>query len=154
MSTHAATRRSAFHAGLRLEQLRDAKRYLVPLGRALFVAIFLMSSLGHFSQKTIGYAASQGVPLASLLVPISGVLALAGALSVLLGYRARAGAGLLILFLVPVTLMMHRFWAAPNAMAAMTQQIMFMKNVSILGGALLIAYFGAGPVSFDARQGR
>src|SRR5207249_9893704 len=51
---------------------------VILLGRFLFAAIFLMSSIGHFSAKTIGYAASQGVPLAQIAVPASGLLALAG----------------------------------------------------------------------------
>jgi uncharacterized membrane protein YphA (DoxX/SURF4 family) len=49
-------------------------------------------------------------PLASIAVPLSGVLAIAGGLSILLGYRAKLGACLIVVFLVPVTLMMHRFW--------------------------------------------
>ncbi|MGA7319225.1 MAG: DoxX family membrane protein, partial [Candidatus Sulfotelmatobacter sp.] len=65
---------------------------IVLLGRLFFVLVFVMSGPRHFLSQTIGYAASQGVPLASITVPISGVLALAGGLSVLLGYRAKLGA--------------------------------------------------------------
>jgi putative oxidoreductase len=90
--------------------------------------------------------------MASLLVPASGVLALLGGLSVLIGWKARFGALLLMLFLIPVTLMMHRFWGLDDPQAAMLQRIMFMKNVSMLGGALILAYFGAGPISIDARN--
>src|SRR2546422_1206892 len=80
---------------------------VVLLGRLLFAAIFLMSSFGHFSDKMIGYAASQGVPLAQIAVPASGLIALAGGLSILVGYKPKIGAWLLVLFLVPVTFMMH-----------------------------------------------
>jgi len=125
--------------------------FLAPLGRALFVAIFVFAAPGHFSRETIAYAAAKGVPEASVLVPLAGVLALAGGLSILLGYKARVGAWLLALFLVPVTLMMHDFWTVADPMMAKVQQAMFFKNVSMLGAALLIAYHGAGPVSFDAR---
>lgn len=125
--------------------------YLVPLGRALYSAIFIMSLLGHFSPQAIGYAAQSGVPAAGLLVPLSGVIAGVGGLSILLGYRAKLGAWLIVLFLVPVTVMMHNFWAVTDPMTAQMQQAMFMKNLSMLGGALLIAHFGAGPVSLDAR---
>jgi putative oxidoreductase len=121
-------------------------------GRILFAAIFLMAAPGHFSRQTIAFAASQGVPLASLLVPFSGVLALLGALSILLGYRARAGAWLIVMFLVPVTLMLHKFWGIADPMVAQTQMIMFMKNVSMLGAALMITQLGAGPLSFDERR--
>lgn len=130
---------------------RAPTRYLVPVGRALFAAIFLIAAPGHFTQQTIGYAAQQGVPMAQVLVPITGLLTLVGGLSVLLGYKAKLGAWALAVFLVPVTVMMHNFWAVQDPMMAQMQQVMFLKNVSMLGGALLIAYFGAGPLSLDAR---
>ena len=129
----------------------EGLRYMVPLGRLLFALIYLAATPVHFSARGVAYAASQGVPFAAVLVPFAGVIALVGALSVLLGYKARIGALLLIVFLVPVTLTMHRFWAVGDAQAAMVQRIMFMKNVSLLGAALLIAHFGAGPISIDRR---
>jgi putative oxidoreductase len=125
---------------------------VVVLGRFLFVLIFLMSGPFHFSKQEVAYAVTQGVPLASILVPFSGVMAFAGGLSILLGYRAKLGAWLLVLFLVPVTLMMHNFWAVHDPMMAQVHMAMFMKNVSMLGGALLISQFGAGPFSLDARR--
>src|SRR5258708_301586 len=125
---------------------------LVPVGRALFSAIFVMASFGHFSRQTIDYAAHQGVPLAEVAVPLSGLIALAGGLSILLGYHAKLGAWLIVLFLVPVTIQMHNFWTISDPAAAQVQQIMFMKNAALLGGALLIAHFGAGPFSLDGRH--
>jgi putative oxidoreductase len=127
---------------------------VVVLGRFFFALIFLMAGANHFNRQTIGYAASQGVPLASIAVPLSGVLAIAGGLSILLGYRAKLGAWLITLFLVPVTLMMHKFWLVQDPMMAQIQMILFMKNVAMLGGALLISQFGAGPFSLDARRSR
>ena len=127
---------------------------VVVLGRFFFALIFLLAGANHFNKQTIGYAASQGVPLASIAVPFSGVLAGAGGLSILLGYRAKLGAWLLVLFLVPVTLTMHKFWAVQDPMMAQIQMILFMKNVSMLGAALLISQFGAGPFSLDARRSR
>jgi putative oxidoreductase len=127
---------------------------IVLLGRFLFTLIFIMSGPNHFSKQMIGYAAAQGVPLASLAVPISGVLALLGGLSILLGYRAKIGAWLIVLFLVPVTLTMHKFWGVADPMMAQMQMIMFMKNVSMLGGALIISQLGSGPFSLDARRAR
>jgi len=125
---------------------------VVLAGRLLFSFIFIFGGLGHFSHETIGYAASQGVPLASIGVPLSGALAIAGGLSILLGYHARIGAWLIVLFLVGVTPMMHNFWAVKDPMMAQMQMIMFLKNLSMLGGALLISQFGAGPWSLDARR--
>jgi putative oxidoreductase len=127
---------------------------VVVLGRFFFALIFLMAGANHFSKQTIGYAESAGVPLASIAVPLAGVLAIAGGLSILLGYRAKLGAWLIVLFLVPVTVMMHKFWTVTDPMMAQIQMILFMKNVSMLGGALLISQFGAGPLSLDARRSR
>jgi putative oxidoreductase len=127
---------------------------VVVLGRFLFALIFLMAGANHFNKQTIGYAASVGVPLAAITVPLSGVLAIAGGLSILLGYRAKLGAWLILFFLVPVSLMMHKFWTVTDPMMAQIQMILFMKNVSMLGGALLISQFGAGSFSLDARRSR
>ena len=102
--------------------------------------------------QTIAYSASRGVPLASLAVPFSGLLALAGGLSILLGYRARIGAWLIALFLVGVTPMMHNFWTVTDPMMYQMQMVMFMKNVSMLGGALVISQLGSGPWSLDSRR--
>ena len=126
--------------------------YLVPLGRFLYSAIFLMTAFGHFSAGYIGYAAQAGVPAPGLLVPLSGVIAIVGGLSITLGYKAKIGGWLIVLFLVPVTLKMHAFWAVPDPMMHGIQLAMFWKNVSMLGAALLITHFGAGPLSLDARR--
>src|ERR1700739_1152334 len=134
------------------ENASAAKGAVVLLGRLFFAAIFLTAGPNHFAKQTIGYAASQGVPLASVAVPVSGLLAILGGLSILLGYRAKLGAWLIALFLVGVTPMMHNFWTVSDPMAHQMQFIMFMKNVSMLGGALLISQLGAGPWSLDSRR--
>ena len=126
-------------------------RYSVLAGRVLFSLIFVLASPGLFSSQQIAFAAAQGVPLASIAVPFSGILALVGGLSVALGYKAKWGAALLILFLVPVTVMMHNFWSVSDAAVAQDQMAHFMKNVSLIGSALFIFYFGSGPLSLDAR---
>jgi putative oxidoreductase len=127
---------------------------VVVLGRFFFALIFLIAAPNHFSRPTIAFAASQGVPWASIAVPLSGVLAIAGGLSILLGYRAKLGAWILVLFLIPVTLMLHKFWSVQDPMMAQMQMILFMKNVAMIGGALLISQLGAGPFSLDARRSR
>jgi putative oxidoreductase len=125
---------------------------IVLLGRFLFAAIFIMSGPRHFMSQTIAYAASQGVPLASIAVPLSGAIALVGGLSILLGYRAKIGAWLIVLFLAAITPMMHKFWGVADPMAQQIQMIMFFKNASMLGAALVITQLGSGPWSLDARK--
>jgi putative oxidoreductase len=127
-------------------------RFLVLAGRILFALIFVTAAPRHFSREGIEHAAQLGAPLAGLLVPISGVLALAGGLSIALGYKARWGAWSLVAFLLPVTFIMHGFWRLQDPVLAHTQQAMFAKNTSMLGAALMIAYFGSGPLSIDGGQ--
>jgi putative oxidoreductase len=130
----------------------DASAMLVLLGRALFVAIFLVSGPMHFTSTAASYAASRGFPAATTLVPLSGIMAIVGGLMVLFGWHAKIGAWILLAFLVPVTLCMHAFWNETDAQAAMLQRAMFMKNLAMMGGALFLTYFGAGPLSFDWRR--
>jgi putative oxidoreductase len=125
---------------------------IIFVGRFLFALIFVMSGPRHFMASTIAYAAAQGAPLASIAVPFSGLLALLGGLSILLGFRAKIGAWMIALFLVGVTPVMHRFWGIADPMMAQMQMIHFMKNVCMLGGALLITQFGSGPWSLDSRR--
>src|SRR4051794_30582148 len=125
---------------------------LTVLGRVLYSALFITAGFGHFSTATIGYAASQGVPLANIAVPFAGILAILGGLSILLGFHARIGGLLLVLFLVPVTLSMHAFWSVTDPMQHQIQQIMFMKNLSLLGSAIFFSIYGSGAYSLDRRQ--
>ncbi len=129
-------------------------RYAVLAGRQLFSIVFIIASAGHFSPEAIESAARHGVPLPDLLVPVSGVIALVGGLSVLLGFQTRIGAWLLVIFLVPVTVMMHNFWTSTDPLTHQIERAMFLKNLTMLGGALVISYFGAGPLSLDALLNR
>jgi len=124
-------------------------KYVPLAGRILFSLIFIVASFNHFTKEAAQYAASNGTPLATILVPISGVMSLVGGLSIVIGYRAKWGALLIVAFLVPVTYFMHAFWNIDDPMQKAIQTAMFMKNLSMMGGALLIFYFGAGPVALD-----
>jgi len=126
-------------------------KYALLLGRILFTLIFLMSSFGHFGAESIGYAAAKGVPAANLLVPFTGLMELFGAITIIAGYKARWGAWTLVAFLLPVTFIMHNFWTIEDAMAKQMDMIAFMKNISMTGGTLIIAYFGSGPLSVEKK---
>ncbi len=124
----------------------------IPLsGRILFSLIFLFSGIGHVfnSQAMSQYAASMGVPAPTLAVIVSGILIILGGLSILLGYKVKIGAILLIVFLIPVTFIMHAFWGIEDPMQAQMQMVGFLKNLSMLGGALMFYYFGTGPLSLE-----
>ena len=130
-------------------------RYLPPVARLLMSAIFLLSAFGKLSDwsGTAGYMAAYGFFAVPFFLAAAIVLELGGGLSLLLGWKARWGALALIVFLIPATLIFHGFWAAPAAEAKM-QMINFLKNVSILGGLLMVVANGAGAFSVDARTNK
>ena len=91
---------------------------LVLLGRLFFSVIFIFSGFFHFTQTSIQMAASQGVPYAFILVPLSGVLAILGGLSILLGYKARweLGPSLSFLFRSPYSCINFGIYLIEGAM--------------------------------------
>lgn len=97
----------------------------------------------------MNHAIHMGVPMAHVLVPLAGLLSFLGGMSILLGYKARIGAWLLVIFLVPTTLMIHRFWEMKDGHIIMLQHLCFLKNLSMLGAVLMVAYFGSGPLSLS-----
>lgn len=125
-------------------------KFIVLIGRILFSLNFIMAAMIHFSANGIGYAQSMHVPMAGFLVPLSGVMAVVGGISVLIGYKAKWGAWLLVIFLIPVSIMMHGFWNVTDPMMMQMQMAIFMKNMAMMGAALYISYMGAGPLSIDA----
>lgn len=123
-------------------------RYLLTLGRIFIALIFLASGLGKVMDPagTQAYMAQYGIPLTGLLYLGTVLFELGGGLSLLLGWKTRWGTGALILFLIPATLVFH------TNLAEQQQVIHFLKNLAILGGLLLVAARGAGPLSLDARR--
>jgi len=128
-------------------------KYLPLIGRILFSLIFIMSGLGHIfnGKEMVGMTEQMGVPLASLAVPLTGVMILLGGLSIILGYKIKIGALLIIIFLIPTSFIMHPFWKIADPMQAQINMILFMKNISMTGAALIFYFFGSGPLSLDRK---
>lgn len=82
------------------------------------------------------------IPWTPFILMAATMLELVGGLFVLLGFKEKIGAGLLILFLVPATLIMHPFWYHDGLQSEL-QGIMFLKNLALLGGLILVAVHGA-----------
>ena len=116
-----------------------------PAGRALLAMIFIMSGLNKISayEGTQGYMDAMGVPGA--LLPLVIVLEVLGGLAVLVGWKARVSAFLLAGFSILSAIIFHANFSDQ------TQMIMFMKNISIAGGFLIIVAQGAGAYSVDNR---
>lgn len=111
-----------------------------------------MAIIRNLSPETIKNASAAGVPLASIAVPLSGIIASLGAISIIIGYKTKIGAWLIVLYLLPATFMTHRFWAVTDPLMQQMKMMHFMKNFSMLGGALIISYWGAGPFSIDNKK--
>lgn len=129
------------------------KTPLVVVGRVLLALMFILagfSKLGNI-EGTAGYIASGGLPMATALAVIVGLVELVGGIAIAIGFQARWAALALGLFTVLASLLFHKFWAVP-ADQAMVQQLMFMKNLSVAGGLFVVAALGAGPASVDARR--
>lgn len=119
-------------------------------GRILYSLIFVSSGLFHFSKEAVIQANLRSVPFAEILVPVAGIMAILGGLSIAFGYKAKTGAILLTVFLIPVTLFMHNFWSGESSVPVQIQMAAFMKNIALLGTALFISYFGSGSFSIDS----
>ncbi len=125
---------------------------IVPLiARILFASTFLWYGRNHFTNYDgiSGYADFVGVPVPGAATIIGGALLVVGALSILLGFYARIGAVLLIAFLVPALFLVHDYWNIDDAAASSTQEVLFFRNLSFIGAALFVTYFGSGPLSLD-----
>jgi putative oxidoreductase len=125
------------------------------IGRIMLAMIFLMSALGNkipnFS-NVAEYMASQGVPAASLMLVGAIVFLIAGGLSIVLGFKARIGASLLIVFLALATYFFHDFWTfAPDSKEFEVQMIQFMKNLALAGAMVMLVANGSGKGSLDNR---
>jgi putative oxidoreductase len=116
---------------------------IILVGRVLFAFLFLTSGYAHLAKRQMmaPYAAAKGVPAAMAGVVGSGVLLLAGSLSVLLGIWADLGALLLVIFLVPTAVLMHAFWKETDPQARMTEMIQFNKDIALAGAALMLFAF-------------
>ena len=130
------------------------KTPLVIVGRVLLALMFIVAGFGKLTniEGTAGYIASGGLPMASVLAVIVGLLELLGGLAIAVGFQARWAALALGLFTLAASVLFHKFWAVP-ADQAFVQQLMFVKNLSVAGGLFIVAALGAGPVSVDARRG-
>ena len=123
------------------------------LARVLLVALFLpagLSKIGGF-EGTVGYIASAGLPLPSVAAAVAIVVEVVGPLALLVGFGTRIAALVLAVFTLVASVFFHAFWAVP-ADQAFVQQLMFMKNIGVVGGLLALVAFGAGRFSLDARR--
>ncbi|MGA0569317.1 DoxX family protein [Variovorax sp. VNK109] len=123
------------------------------IGRALIALLFIpagFSKIGGFA-GTAGYIASKGLPLPEVGVVIAIVIELGAGLMLLAGFGTRIAALALAAFTLVATFIFHNYWGVP-AEQQMMQQLMFFKNIAVVGGLLTLAAWGAGAFSVDAKR--
>lgn len=109
------------------------------IGRIILGVYYLFNASNHFFRLGMmsGYAASKGVPAPKLMVLVSGTLLALGGLSILTGFQPLIGVILLVLFFLPVSFVMHNFWAVPDPQMRMMEMTNFIKNMALMASALM-----------------
>jgi putative oxidoreductase len=127
---------------------------LILIGRVFLVAMFIFSGVGKFADLggTAAMIAAKGLPMPLVLAVASGALEVVGGLLILLGWWTRLAALALMVFTAAALYLFHDFWNAQGAERS-DQMIHAMKNLSIIGAFLMLAGFGPGRYSVDARNG-
>lgn len=125
----------------------------VLVGRVAVALLFLWSGwdkIANFAGAA-GYMAKAGLPLVQPLLVGSIIVELGGAILLVVGWETRSVAAALAAYTFAITLIFHNFWAYPGA-DAYGQTIHFFKNLSIIGGMLVLTGCGAGRYSLDRKR--
>jgi putative oxidoreductase len=123
------------------------------IGRILLSAIFIISAVAKVMEwnGTAQMMAAKGIPLAAVALAIATFIELAGGLAILFGVFSRVSALVMLLYLIPVTLIMHDFWSVGPAQMNI-QLVNFLKNLAIMGGLAMVSGFGPGRYSLGTEK--
>jgi putative oxidoreductase len=124
-------------------------------GRLLLAVLFLPAGIGKLTgfAGTVGYISSVGLPMPQVAAALALVVEILGGVALIAGYGTRLAAIVLALFTLVASFFFHNYWALP-AEQQMIQQLLFFKNIAVVGGLLTLAAWGAGAWSVDARRHR
>ena len=130
----------------------NTQNLLALVGRLLLAAIFVVAGFNKIPgfDGVAGYIASKGLPMPQVLAALTIALELVGGIMLVVGYKVRWVALAFFLWLIPTTLIFHKFWGI-DAAQVQNQMNHFMKNVAIMGGMALVMAFGPGAYSLDKR---
>jgi putative oxidoreductase len=126
----------------------NVQKYIPLIARTFLAVIFIQTGFAKLTDfaGTQQQIAGAGIPLPFLVTIFTIAFEILGGLALILGYKARIGGILLLIFLVPATLTFH------NPIADPSQWIQFMKNLAIIGGLLMVVAYGSGPVSLERQD--
>ena len=122
-------------------------------GRVLLAALFLPAGISKLTgfEGTVGYIASVGLPLPAVGAVLALLVEIVGSVALIAGFGTRIAAPVLAAFTLVASFFFHAFWAVPADQAFMVQ-LLFFKNLAVVGGLLALAANGAGGWSLDARR--
>ncbi|MEY2678378.1 MAG: hypothetical protein RLZ00_1070 [Pseudomonadota bacterium] len=123
------------------------------IGRLLIAALFLPAGLAKLSgfEGTVGYIESVGLPLPAVAAAGALVLEVLGSVALIVGFQTRIVAAAFAVFTLVASFFFHAFWAAAPEQA-FVQQLLFFKNIGVIGGLLVLVSSGAGAWSIDAKK--
>ena len=124
------------------------------VGRVLLVLIFIIAGVGKIGpgfEGTVGYIQAYNLPAPQIMAVLAIIIEIGGGLMVAAGWKARWGAAALFIFVLVASFVFHAFWAVPADQVQM-QRIMFLKNLSMMGGLLYVIVYGSGPLSLDKNR--
>lgn len=130
--------------------MNAGKDVAVLIGRVLLALMFVYAGFGKIGgfEGTAGYIASKHLPLPVVATVIAIVVELIGGLMVVVGWKTRLAALAVAAFTLVASVIFHDFWTMTGN-AAMMNQLMFLKNIAVIGGLLVLAAFGPGRYSVD-----
>jgi len=121
--------------------------------RLLIAALFLPAGISKITgfAGTVGYIGSVGLPLPAVGAALAIAVEVLGALALIVGYQTRLAALVLALFTLVASFFFHAYWSVPAEQAFM-QQLLFFKNIAVVGGLFVLAAYGAGAWSLDGKR--
>lgn len=128
---------------------------LALVGRLLLGALFVPAGIGKLTgfAGTVGYISSVGLPMPQVGAALAIAVEIVGGVALIAGYGTRVAAIVLAVFTVVASFFFHAYWALP-ADQQLIPQLLFFKNIAVVGGLLTLAAWGAGAWSLDARRTR
>ncbi|MGA9666912.1 MAG: DoxX family protein [Gallionella sp.] len=130
--------------------MKDLKLFGPLVGRILIALIFLLAGFGKLTgfEGTVAYISSKGLPLPQLAAVGAIIVELGGGIMLVVGWKTRLAAAVILIFTAATALFFHNFWSVPPEQAQ-NQMIHFLKNISMMGGLLYVVIHGAGALSLD-----
>lgn len=134
-----------------MHELTSFQNIVLLIARVLFVAVFVFQDAIYnkiiYASRSMQYMRRFGIPYPQIMLVLTVALELMAGFMIITGWEARWGAFLILLFTLVATSIFHRFWTYRDPIEYQNQLNHFMKNVSIMGGALFIMVFGVGKYS-------